>query len=177
MNATDETKIEMTPEEQAFIAGFVAEHCVPHEAVIARRLEVWCGRMQQRIIAAPVEWRLAAAGGLLQPLKPETAAPESPDETVRFVFASVSARPGKAWRAELTVPPKATVGTMLAVRVSGLGIDAVPEGVLSLAGCKIPLANGEGGILFDLFLSGIRNAEVSLSRPDGSVEGGRLMFL
>ena len=111
------------------------------------------------------------------PLKPEVATPESPDETVRFVFASVSERPGRAWRAELTVPPKATVGTMLAVRVSGLGIDAVPEGVLSLAGCKIPLVNGEGGILFDLFLGGIRRAEVSLSRPDGSVEGGRLMFL
>lgn len=177
MNATDETKIEMTPEEQAFIAGFVAEHCVPHETVIARRLEVWCGRMQQRIIAAPTEWRLAAAGGILPPLKPETAAPESPDETVRFVFASVSERPGRAWRAELTVPPKATVGTILDIRVTGLGIDAVPEGVFSVAGCKIPLQDGKGGILFDLFLGGIRNAAVGLTRPDGSVECGRLMFL
>ena len=177
MNATDDAKIEMTPEERVFIAGFVADHCVPHEAVIAKRLEAWCERMQQRIVAAPVEWRLASAGGILPPLKPAVAAPESPDETVRFVFASVSERAGRAWRAELTIPSKATVGTMLSIRVSGLGIDAVPDGVLSLAGCKIPLVRGEGGILFDLFLSGIRNADVSLSRPDGSVEGGRLMFL
>ena len=177
MNATDETRIEMTPEERAFIAGFVADHCVPHGTVISRRLDAWCERMQHRIVAAPVEWRLASAGGILPPLRPEVATPESPAETVGFIFASVSERPGKAWRAELTIPPKATVGTMLSIRVSGLGIDAVPDGVLSLAGCKIPLSNGEGGILFDLFLSGIRNADVSLSRPDGSVEGGRLMFL
>ncbi len=73
--------------------------------------------------------------------------------------------------------PRATVGTVLSIRVSGLGIDAVPEGVLSLAGCQIPLQNGEGGILFDLFLNGIRNAVVSLRRPDGTEGDGKLMFL
>lgn len=176
MKVTDDEKIVMTPAEKAFIDAFVGEHCVPHEQVIARRLEVWCERMQQAIISAPVQWRLAAAGGVLPPLRP-TASPESPEETVRFVFASLSERPGKAWRAELTVPPKATVGTMLELRVTGLGIDAVPEGVFSVAGCRIPLREGRGGILFDLFLGGIRNAEVSLARPDGSVERGRLMFL
>ena len=66
---------------------------------------------------------------------------------------------------------------MLDIRVTGLGIDAVPEGVFSVAGCKIPLQDGKGGILFDLFLGGIRNAAVGLTRPDGSVECGRLMFL
>ena len=176
MKVTDDGKIEMTPAETAFIDAFVGEHCVSHEQVIARRLDAWCERMQQAIIASPVSWRLAAAGGVLPPLRPEVA-PEAPEEVVRFVFSSRSERPGKAWRAELTVPPKATVGTMLSVRVSGLGIDAVPEGVLSLAGCQIPLQNGEGGILFDLFLNGIRNADVSLRRPDGTVEDGRLMFL
>ena len=35
MSSTDETKIEMTPDEKAFIAAFVAEHCIPHETVIA----------------------------------------------------------------------------------------------------------------------------------------------
>lgn len=176
MKVTDDEKIAMTPEETAFIDAFVGKHCVPHERVVARRLEAWCERMQQAIVSAPVQWRLAAAGGVLPPLRP-TESPEAPDEEVRFVFASESERPGKAWRAELTVPPKATVGTMLELGVTGLGIDAVPEGVFSLAGCKIPLQDGKGGILFDLFLGGIRNAEVALVRPDGSVERGRLMFL
>ena len=174
--ANDRPEIEMTPEEKSFIDGFVSRHCVPHETVIARRLEAWCERMQQAVLAAPVSWRLAAAGGVLPPLSPSRT-PVAPEEPVRFVFASKSDRPGRAWRAELTVPPKATVGTMLDIRVSGLGIDAVPEGVLAIAGCKVPLQGGEGGILFDLFLGGIRNSTVSLSRPDGSVECGRLMFL
>jgi len=176
MKVTDGEKIELTPAETAFIDAFVGAHCVPHEQVIARRLDAWCERMQQAILASTTGWRLAAAGGTLPPLRP-TAAPESPEETVRFVFVSRSERPGRAWRAELTVPPKATVGTMLPIRVSGLGIDAVPDGVLALAGCQIPLRDGEGGILFDIFLSGIRNASVSLRRPDGTVEDGRLMFL
>lgn len=176
MKVTECEKIVMTPAETVFIDAFVTEHCRPHEQVIARRLDDWCERMQQAIVSAPVQWRLAAAGGVLPPLRPAET-PESPEETVRFVFASHSERPGKAWRAELTVPPKATVGTMLSIRVSGLGIDAVPEGVLSLAGCQIPLQNGEGGILFDLFLNGIRNAVVSLRRPDGTEEDGKLMFL
>ena len=176
MKVTDDEKIAMTPEETAFIDAFVGKHCVPHERVVARRLEAWCERMQQAIVSAPVQWRLAAADGVLPPLRPAES-PEAPDEEVRFVFASESERPGKAWRAELTVPPKATVGTMLELGVTGLGIDAVPEGVFSLAGCKIPLQDGKGGILFDLFLGGIRNAEVALVRPDGSVERGRLMFL
>lgn len=176
MRETDVDKIEMTLAESAFIAGFVEEHCVPHEQVVARRLDAWCERAQQAIVAAPVRWRLAAAGGVMAPLHPEVA-PESPDEPVRFVFASISERPGAAWRAELSVPPKATVGTMLELRVAGLGIDAVPMGVFSVAGCKIPLQDGRGCILFDLFLSGIRKAEVALFRPDGSVEHGRLMFL
>jgi len=176
MKANDDEKIEMTPAETAFIDAFVGAHCVPHEQVVARRLEVWCARAQQAILAAPTQWRLAATGGVLPQLKPTTS-PESPEETVRFVFASLSERPGRAWRAELTIPPKATVGTMLPVRVSGLGIDAVPEGVLSLAGCQIPLQGGEGAILFDIFLNGIRNARVSLRRPDGTAEDGRLMFL
>lgn len=176
MKAIDGEMIVMTPAEEAFIDAFVGERCVPHGQVLARRLEAWCERMQQAIVSAPVQWRLAAAGGVLPPPRPSES-PESPEETIRFVFASRSERPGKAWRAELTIPPNASVGTMLDIRVTGLGVDAVPEGVFSVAGCKIPLRDGKGGILFDLFLGGIRNAEVGLTRPDGSVERGRLMFL
>lgn len=178
MNANDE-KVVMTAEEHAFIDDFVAKRCIPHGTVIAKRLERWCEAMQARIFDEPVEWKLAAAGGILPPIGSKSAAPVpmSPDETVRFVFASESDIPGKAWRAELIIPPNATVGTVLSVKVSGLGIDATPEGVLTLAGCRIPLVSGEGGILFDLFLNGVRNAEVSLARADGTEEPGRLMFI
>lgn len=175
---TYDEKIVMTVDEAAFIDNFVKNHCVPHETVLSQRLDRWCAKMQAKIFESPVEWRLAAAGGILPVFDPQKkGVPKAPDEAVRFVFASESEKPGKAWRAELRIPPNATVGTMLKVKVSGLGIDSVPEGVLSLAGCKIPLVGGEGGILFDLFLNGIRTPGVSLTRPDGTLESGRLMFL
>lgn len=178
MNANDD-RIVMTAEETAFIERFVKEHCTPHETVVARRLDRWCAEMQARIFESPIEWSLAAAGGILPTFEPKKKAPppKSPNEMVRFVFASESDKPGKAWRAELSIPPEATVGTMLSVKVSGLGVDSVPEGVLTLAGCNIPLVSGEGGILFDLFLNGIRTPGISLTRPDGTSEPGRLMFL
>ena len=178
MNAND-VKIEMTAAETAFIDGFVKERCIPHETVIERRLERWCAEMQTRIFESPIEWSLAAAGGILPKFEPKLGAqtPKAPAETVRFVFASMSDEPGKAWRAELHIPPEATLGTIIPVKVTGLGIDSVPEGVLALAGCKIPLMNGEGGILFDLFINGIRTPGVSLIRPDGTIESGKLMFM
>ena len=178
MNAND-AKIEMTAAETAFIDGFVKERCIPHDTVIERRLERWCAKMQSRIFESPIEWSLAAAGGILPKFEPKAGVqtPKSPAETVRFVFASASGEPGKAWRAELLIPPEATLGTIIPVKVTGLGIDSVPEGVLTLAGCKIPLVNGEGGILFDLFIGGIRTPGVSLTRPDGTSESGKLMFM
>lgn len=179
MNAND-VKIEMTAAETAFIDGFVKERCIPHETVIEHRLERWCAEMQARIFESPIEWSLAAAGGILPKFEPKKrggATPKAPAETIRFVFASMSDEPGKAWRAELRIPPEATLGTIIPVKVTGLGIDSVPEGVLALAGCKIPLVNGEGGILFDLFINSIRTPGVSLIRPDGTIESGKLMFM
>ena len=122
MNANDD-RIVMTAEETAFIERFVKEHCTPHETVVARRLDRWCAEMQARIFESPIEWSLAAAGGILPAFEPKKKAPppKSPNEMVRFVFASESDKPGKAWRAELSIPPEATVGTMLSVKVSGLG--------------------------------------------------------
>ncbi len=178
MNA-EMTNIEMTAAETAFIDGFVRERCVPHDVVVSQRLEKWCDRMQSRIFEEPIEWRLASASGSLPELGPKGGkkTPKSPEENIRFVFASVCDEPGKAWRAELRIPPGATLGTMLPVKVTGIGSDPVPEGVLALAGCKIPLVDGEGGILFDLFVGGIRSSQVYLLRTNGMPVPGKLMFM
>ena len=176
---TNEEEIEMTAAECAFIDGFVNERCVPHDTVIARRLERWYEKMQSRIFESPIEWNLAAAGGILPKLNSsgKVEPPVSPAESVRFVFASFSDEPRIGWRAELRIPPEATLGTIIPVKVTGLGVDSMPEGVLTLAGCKIPLAGGEGAILFDLFINGIRTPGISLTRPDGTTEPGKLMFM
>jgi hypothetical protein len=176
---TNEEKIVMSAAERAFIDGFVKERCVPHDTVIARRLERWYEKMQSRIFESPIEWNLAAAGGILPKLHTAggAQAPISPAESVRFVFASYSDEPGTGWRAELRIPPEATIGTIIQVKVTGLGVDSIPEGVLTLAGCKIPLVGGEGGILFDLFINGIRTPGISLTRPDGTTEPGKLLFM
>ena len=176
---TNNEEIVMTAAERAFVDKFVEERCVAHDTVIARRLERWCNQMHSRIFDAPVQWNLAAAGGILPKLDASRSrqAPVSPAESIRFVFASFSDEPGIGWRAELHIPPEATIGTVIPVKVTGLGADLSPEGVLALAGCKIPLVKGEGAILFDLFVNGVRTPGVSLIRPDGSVEPGKLMFM
>lgn len=178
MNAKD-TNIELTASETAFIEGFVKEHCVPHDDVVSRRLENWCDKMQLRIFEEPIQWNLAAASGVQLnsgELKNKKNL-KSPDENIRFVFASLNDEPGIAWRAELRIPPGATLGTMLPIKVTGIGSDSLPEGVLHLAGCKIPLTEGEGGILFDLFVSGIRSSQVYLLRQNGMPVLGKLMFM
>lgn len=178
MNAED-TKIELTASETAFIEGFVKEHCVPHDDVVSRRLGRWCDKMQSRIFEEPIQWNLAAASGVQPKVvsKGDKKNLKSPDENIRFVFASLNDEPGIAWRAELRIPPGATLGTMLPIKVTGIGSDTVPEGVLHLAGCKIPLTDGDGGILFDLFVSGIRSSQVYLLRQNGMPVPGKLMFM
>lgn len=174
-----DVNIEMTAEETAFIDRFVNRRCVPHNVVVSQRLEKWCDKMQLAIFEQPIEWNLAAASGLLpkSAKKVDDKKLKAPDENIRFVFASLCDEPGKAWRAELRIPSGATLGTMLPVKVTGIGSDSLPEGVLALAGCKIPLVDGEGGILFDLFVSGIRSSQVYLLRQNGMPVPGKLMFM
>ena len=109
MNKANEEKVEMTAEERAFIARFTAAYCRPHTDVMAERLAAFATARQMRLVfAGRSDFALAAGDSA------PAARVEAPDEEVRFVFASEGeADAANAWRAELTVPPKANTETML----------------------------------------------------------------
>ena len=112
-NAIEET-VEMTREESAFIERFTAAYCRPHQVVVAERLASFVAARQMRFLASAGS-NFAFAAGDSAP----TASVEAPDEEVRFVFVSEGeADADGAWRAELTVPPKAGTQTMLTLVVT-----------------------------------------------------------
>ena len=174
MNWADDEKIEMTAAERDMIARFTAAKCRPHGEVMAEKLDRFVQLRQLAAVSTANDYALAAAS---QTRHVPSGTPVAPSEDVMFVFASEAEEAGKAWRAELTVPANATVGTLLNLKVSGLGVDAVPQGVFFLAGANLPLFNGASVIPYEVFLAGIRDAEVSLKRPGGSCEQGQLMFM
>ena len=173
-NAIDE-KIEMTADEQAFIDRFVTDYCRPHRVVMAERLAAFVTERQMAFVSGAAEG-FALAAGPRRPAAAETSSPVSPDEEVRFAFASEGeSDAADAWRAELRVPPKATSETMLTIKVCDSS-DRPAEGVFSLAGCALPITGGKAEMPFGMFLAGIQNTEVGLCRPDGQPVGGRLLF-
>lgn len=174
MNWTDDEKIEMTAAERDVIARFTVAKCRPHSEVMAEKLDRFVRSRQLATVSTVNDYALAAAP---QMRHVPAGTPVAPSEEVKFVFASDADEVGKAWCAELTVPADATVGTLLNLKVSGLGVDAVPQGVFRLAGANLPLFNGKSVIPYEVFLAGIRHTEVSLKRPDGSCELGQLMFM
>ena len=173
-NAIDK-KIEMTAEERAFIDRFVADYCRPHRVVMAERLARFVAERQMAFVSgASADFALAA--GPRRTAAKEATSPVAPDEEVRFAFASEGERDAsEAWRAELSVPPKATSETMLTIKVCDSS-DRPAEGVFSLAGCALPITGGKAEMPFGMFLAGIQNTEVGLCRPDGQPVGGRLLF-
>ena len=170
-NAIEEEKVVMTADEAAFIDRFVAEHCRPHAEVMAERLRDFVSKRQMAMFAAVDEPTFALAAG---PAAQGPASVKAPDEQVTFIFASAGEDDAAdAWRAELVVPPGATIETMLTLRVSGRDV----AGVFTLSGIALPLADGTAEIPFGAFLAGIRNTDVSLQRPgDGQVKGRLLFF-
>lgn len=174
MNWADDEKIEMTAAERDVIARFTAAKCRPHGEVMSEKLDRFVRSRQLAAVSTVNDYALAAAPQMRY-VPAET--PVAPSEEVKFVFASDADEVGKAWRAELTVPAEATVGTLLNLKVSGLGVDAVPQGVFRLAGANLPLLDGESVIPYEVFLAGVRDAEVSLKRPGGFCEQGQLMFM
>lgn len=172
MSNTREMTEPMTPEEKAFIDSFVTAYCRPHADVLAQRLARFAETHRNRFLRAAAPSFALAAG-------PRTAVPETvhaPDEEVRFVFASEGdAAARDAWRAELTIPPRATLETRLVLSVhAGDGTPA--EGLFTLSGCVLPLKGGRAEIPFGLFLTGIEKTDVSLQRPGTNVRTGRLLF-
>ena len=169
-NAIEET-VEMTREESAFIERFTAAYCRPHQVVVAERLASFVAARQMRFLASAGS-NFAFAAGDSAP----AASVEAPDEEVRFDFVSEGeADAAGAWRAELTVPPKAGTQTMLTLVVTDKnGVPA--EGVFTLARVALPLAGGRAEIPFGMFLAGIKDTDVALKGADGVSRPGRLMF-
>lgn len=169
-NAIEEEKVVMTADEAAFIDRFVAEYCRPHAVVMAERLRKFVSERQMAMFAVNDGPAFALAAG---PAVKAPAAVKAPDEPVTFVFASEGEEdaPG-AWRAELSVPPGATADTSLALKVQGRDI----AGVFTLSGIKLPLVDGTAEIPFGVFLAGIKDTDVSLSRPGGERVKGKLLF-
>ena len=172
-NANEELGITMTPDEQAFIDGFTAAYCRPHETVLAERLAAYVAKRQLAFLTAPAA-DFALAAGVSEPVAEPV---RSPDEEVRFSFASDGApdAPG-AWRATLVVPPKADPGTMLSLTVEDAAGARCEEGVFTLSGTALPLVSGRAEIPFGVFLAGIKNTAVSFCRTAGKPVPGTLAF-
>jgi hypothetical protein len=166
----DGAEVETTPEEDAFMADFAAKHC--RRLTSVERLQAFIDARRVSFVSANERYFMAAApaaGGQVG-----EAAPCSPDEEVRFVFAGG----GEAnyWRAELLIPPVAGPDTMLDVRVTGSGDVPAGDGTLRLAGCSLPLSDGGASLPFSLFLDGLRDTEVSFARAGREPVEGRLLF-
>jgi len=160
-----------TPDEDAFIADFTAEHCRDASGD-AERIRKFVSARRMAFLAEPVRYSLAAAPASAA----GAAAPRAPSEEVRFVFAADGASAAEAWRAELVIPADAAPETMLGVTVTGGGSIPVADGTLRLAGCSLPLEGGSAQLPFSLFLDGICDTDVSLSRAGGRPVAGRLLF-
>lgn len=172
-SVNEQTGTEMTPEEGAFIERFTAAFCRPHATVMAERLAAFAVRRQMAFLAGGTPG-FALAAGVSAPASDQV---RSPDEEVRFSFASDGApdAPG-AWRATLVVPPKAGPETLLSLTVEDAAGTRFTDGVFTLSGTALPLVDGRTEIPFGVFLAGIKNTAVSFRRTDGAAVSGTLAF-
>ena len=174
-NACEESRIRMTPDEEAFIARFTADYCRPHAAVMAERLATYAAARQLSFLSGDSASGFALAAGVSAPVD----APDvrSPDEEVRFSFASDGAPDASdAWKATLVVPPKAGPETLLELTVENAAGVREAEGVFTLSGTALPLVAGRAEIPFGVFLAGIRNTGVSFRRTGEVSVPGTLAF-
>lgn len=168
------SEVEMTPAEAEFIRRWTAKYCVSRENM-RERLEKWLTERQKAMFEeSEGEMRLAAAARGAQ-AKPQAI--KTPDETVTFVFSSLDGTDdaGK-WRAEITVPPMTSIDSSLSVTVCDCAGERVEEGVLRLAGISLPLKRGAAEMPFGLFLAGIRDTDVHLTRNGAQVKGALAFF-
>lgn len=172
-NANEENVKTMTREESAFIDRFVADYCRPHAVVASERLAAFVAARQMALVGGGAGAFALAAG----PSAPTPAEVRSPDEEVTFSFASEGApdAPG-AWRASLTVPPKAGAETMLALTVENAAGEPFDVGLFRLSGVALPLVGGRAEIPFGMFLAGIKDTDVSFCRSGEEPVKGTLAF-
>ena len=169
-----DVEVTMTEGEKAFIRDFTRRNCRP-VATLEQRLEAFrSARLAGLFSAAPrgVAVAAAQAGSKAAPSEPC-----SPDEEVTFVFMSdFNALPEESWRAELKVPPSATAESEIDVKVTDANGETVTEGTLRVAGVSIPLGAGTAKLPFSLFLAGIKDTDVRLTRNGLQSVRGRLAF-
>lgn len=170
----EDVDVEMTESERDFIRSFTARHCRPAAETVARRLEAFAAeRLRRLFAAAPRDLAMAAS----PPGAKSTAEPVSPDEEVTFVFISdLNAAEDEAWRAELKVPPSATAESPVDIKVTDSSGRNVTDGVLRVSGVSVPLGENGAKLPFSLFLAGIKDTDVRLSRAGGPSVRGRLAF-
>ena len=159
---------------QSFIDRFLAENC-RGEDFLAERLKRF-GMVRQLSLMASVgsEVRAGASGSD----GTDFAAAAGADEEVRFYYASViGTDDDKAWFVELTVPARATVGTMMTIQVGDRVRHPIPSGTIEIAGKTLAFAEGRAEIAYEDFLSGLRDSRVAVRR-EGAVAAvpGRLLF-
>lgn len=173
MKNTERNAVKTEAEDDAFIAAFVAKYCRPHAVVLAERLAAFVAARQMALVGGGLDDFALAAG----PAAPNPVAVQAPDEEVTFTFASDGApdAPG-AWRAALTVPPKAVSETMLTLTVSNAAGEPFDTGLFTLSGVALPLLDGRAEIPFGLFLAGIKDTNVSFARSGEEVVTGTLAF-
>lgn len=169
----EDVEVKMTDGERDFIRSFTARHCRPAAETAVRRLEAFAAeRLRRLFAAAPRDLAMAAS-----PPGAKAAEPVSPDEEVTFVFISdLTATDGEAWRAELKVPPAATAESQIDIKVTDSSGKDVTDGVLRVSGVSVPLSANGAKLPFSLFLAGIKDTDVRLSRAGGAPVRGRLAF-
>ena len=136
-------------------------------------VESWLERARAAIVARASEYSPPGAKPGQPPVERQ---PIGLSREVRFVFASDTNDPARAWKATLVVPPNAGVGTELALSVVGADDKQVKEGTFRLAGCAIPVKAGKGTLPFEVFVGGLRNVHVALTRRSCPAESGTLSF-
>ena len=136
-------------------------------------LESWLDRMRGAIVACESDYSPPGAKGG-QPH--EGRQPVGLSREVRFVFTSDTKDPAREWKATLIIPPGARAGTELELSVVDAAGKPVAGGMFRLAGCSIPVKDGKGSLPLEVFVSGLRNVDVSLTRQSCPAESGVLSF-
>ena len=158
---------------QSFIDEFLAENCRGEE-LLAERLKHFCTLRQLALMAmSGSEVRAGASGA-----EGEDLSAAGLDEEVRFYYASlVGTDDAKAWFVELTVPAKATVGTILEIKIGDRVRRPIPKGTIEIAGKSLAFSDGVTELAYEDFLAGVRNPRISVRRDgDSKPVPGRLLF-
>ena len=136
-------------------------------------VESWLERARAAIVARASEY---SPPGARPGRPPAERQPVGLSREVRFVFVSDTKDPVRAWKATLVVPPNAGVGTELTLSIVNADGTPVEDGSFRVSGCAVPVKAGRGAVPFEVFVGGLRNVHVALTRRSCPAEGGVLSF-